>query len=177
VNTDTVGLEVRGVGALAAEIVERAAALVAVLARQAGEGADAAQAMRMAARASALSALNAQAFARASSELDASIGGRGDEFALTQALAQSVEVPLGICDVATDVVLLARVLAEGPLSDRSADLCGVAQLAAAACGTAALLVRVNLAMAPDDPRRSRADMVSTTAEHAARRMREELVET
>jgi hypothetical protein len=176
VSTDPAGLEVRGVGALAAEIVERAAELVAVLARQTGEGAAAAQAVRMASRASALSALNEDAFALASSELDASIGGRGDEYALTQALARSVEVPLDICDVATDVVLLARVLAEGALSDRSADLCGVAQLAAAACRTAALLVRVNLTVAPDDPRHSRADMASTAAEDAVRRMLEQLVE-
>jgi formiminotetrahydrofolate cyclodeaminase len=166
---------VRGVGALAAGIVAQAGELVAVLARQAGQGASAAQAERIVARASALSVMNEHAFTRASYELDASIGGRGDEFALTQALARAVEVPLGVCEVASDLVLLAADLAEGPLGQHRADVCGAAQLAAGACRTAALLIRVNLTVGAADPRRSQADVVSTAADYTARRMLEELV--
>jgi formiminotetrahydrofolate cyclodeaminase len=167
-------LEVRGVGALAAGIVEQTAELVALLARQAGLGSGAAQAGRIAARASSLSARNEQAFSRAMHELDASIEGRGDEHALTQALARAAEVPLGVCEVASDLVLLTAELAEGSLAHRSADLCGAAQLAAAACRTAALLVGVNLTVGSDDARKSSAARISTAADHVARRLLEEV---
>jgi hypothetical protein len=168
-------LVVRGVGALAAEIVAQAAELVAVLARQAGHGPSAAQAARIQARAAALAVLNEQAFSVASRELDASIGGEGDEFALTQALARSVEVPLDICRVASDLVLLCAELADGPLSARGPDLCGAAQLGVGACNAAGLLVRANLTVGAADARRGRADVISTTADRTARRMLEGLV--
>jgi formiminotetrahydrofolate cyclodeaminase len=168
-------LVVRGVGSLSADSIALAAELVAVLSRQAGHGASAAQAERIHARATALSASNELAFTRASRELDASISGEGDEFALTQALAGAVEVPLAVCQAANDLVLLAAELAAGTLSQRCADLCGAAQLAAGACDAAALLVRANLTVGPADERRSRAEQTSIAARAAARRMCEELL--
>jgi hypothetical protein len=166
---------VRGVGALAAETVEQNAELVATLARQAGLGAATAQAEHIRARAGRLSLRNELAFTRAARELDASIEGRGDEFALTQALAGAVEVPLEVCEVANDLVLLATELAEGPLSQRAADLCGSACLSAGACDTAALLVRANLAVGAADPRRSLAVQTATAATTSARRLCEALL--
>ena len=101
-------LVARGVGALAADTVAQCAELIALLARQAGMGAYAAQAVRIHARASSLAVSNELAFTRASRELEASIGGQGDEFALTQALAGAVEVPLRVCQAASDLVLLLK---------------------------------------------------------------------
>jgi hypothetical protein len=175
VERDVGPLIARGVGALAADTVAQCAELLALLARQAGVGAYAAQAVRIHARASSLAVSNELAFTRASRELAASIGGQGDEFALTQALAGAVEVPLRVCQAASDFVLLAVELAAGPLSHRSADLCGSAQLAAGACDAAALLVRTNLTVGDDDARRSLADQISTAAGFSVRRLCEEVV--
>ena len=70
---------VRGVGALAAETLAEAAALVAALARQAGQGSPAARAESIGARASALSVSNEMAFLRASRQLDAADHGQADD--------------------------------------------------------------------------------------------------
>jgi formiminotetrahydrofolate cyclodeaminase len=169
-------LVVRGVGALAADLVAQAAELVAVLARQAGQGASAGQAERILARASALSVSNELAFTRAARALEASnSGGQADELALSRSLADAVEVPLQVCQVASDLVRLAAQLATGPMSQRWADLCGVAQLAAVACDTAALLVRANLGADPADPRHSLADETAAAATAAAQRLREKFL--
>ena len=169
------GLVVRGVGALSADLVAQAAELVAALSRQAGLRSSAAQAERIRARASALSVSNELAFTRASRELDASTSGERDELALAKALAGAVEVPLAVCQAAHDLVLLAAELAAGPMSQRRADLCGAAQLAAGACDAAALLVRATVTVGPADERRSRAEQISTAARAATRRMCEELL--
>lgn len=163
-------LVVRGVGALAADSVAQAAELVAVLARQAGQGTSAGQAERILARASALSVSNELAYTRASRALDASNSDQADEFTLSRSLADAVEVPLRICQVASDLVLLAAQLATGPMSQRYADLCGVARLAAGASDAAALLVRANPTVGPDDPRRSLAEETSNAANAAAQRL-------
>jgi hypothetical protein len=169
------GTPVRGVGALAADTVAQGAELVAVLARQSGLGTATAQAERIRARASALSISNELAFTRALRELDAAIVGEGDEFGLTRALAGAVDVPLAVCQVANDLVLLAAELATGPLSHRCADLCGSARLAAGACDAAALLVRANLTVAAGDPRRNLAEATATAAAASARILCEELL--
>jgi formiminotetrahydrofolate cyclodeaminase len=148
---------------------------VAVLARQAGQGASAVQAERILARASALSVSNELAFTRASRALDASNSGQTDEFALSRSLADAVEVPLRVCQIARDLVLLAEELAAGPMSQRRADLCGVARLAAGASDAAALLVRANAAVGRDDPRRSLAEETSNAANAAAQRLCEEFL--
>jgi formiminotetrahydrofolate cyclodeaminase len=168
------GLVVRGVGALAADMVAHGAELVAVLARQAGQGAAAAQAHSIHARAAALSVSNELAFTRAVRELDASIGGQGDEFELTRALARAAGVPLQVCQVASDLVLLAAELAAGSLSGRAADLAGVAQLASGACSATACLVRANLTVGHEDPRRTQADVTAVAATEAARRLLDDL---
>jgi hypothetical protein len=161
-------LVVRGVGALAADAVAQAAELVAGLARAAGLAEAQTQAAQMHARASALSVSNELAFTRASRELAAHAG----RSALSPAQSGAVDVPLEVCVVASDLVALAGALAAGPLSTRRADLCGVAQLAAGACDTAALLVRGNAVIDPGDERRGRAQQMATTARAAAGRLRE-----
>ena len=70
---------------------------------------------------------------------------------------------------------LAATLASGPLARRRPDLCGIAQLAAGACDTAALLVRANAVIPQDDERRDRAEQISAAARAAALRLRAELV--
>jgi formiminotetrahydrofolate cyclodeaminase len=165
---------VRGVGAAAADVVAQAAEFVAALARGEGQSASAAQAQAIAARAASLSVSNELAFTRAWRELDASIKGQRDEFELTRALERAGDVPLQVCLVARDLTLLAAQLAEGAMSARATDLCGVAQLAAGACSSAALLVRANVRMSADDPRRSRADATMTEATATARRVLEDL---
>ena len=161
---------VRGVGAVAAEMVAQAAELVAVLARQAGHSAIAADAQSISARASGLSVSNEIAFVRASRELRAARGGHGDESDLAHAIANAADVPLRVCEIASDLVLLACGLATGPLSSCAADLAGVAQLADGACSAAALLVSANSTLAADDPRRAQARAASTAATAASRRL-------
>jgi formiminotetrahydrofolate cyclodeaminase len=168
-------LVVRGVGSLAADSVAEAAGLLVVLARQAGQGAAAAQAAQIQARSAALSVSNELAFTRATRQLDASLSGQGDEFALTRALAGAVEVPLSVCRVAGDLVHLAADLASGPMPDRCADLCGIAVIATGASDAAALLVRANLAVGPTDDRRSAAQQLATAAATVTRRLCEELL--
>ena len=108
---------VRGVGALAAETLAEAAALVAAFARQAGQGSPAARAESIGARASALSLSNEMAFARASRQLDAAEHGQADDAALARARASAAEVPLQVCQVASDLVVLAADLASGPVQN------------------------------------------------------------
>jgi hypothetical protein len=161
---------VRGVGAVAAEMVAQAAELVAVLARQAGHSARAADARSISARASGLSVSNEIAFVRASRELHGARAGRGDESDLAHALANAADVPLRVCEIASELVLLACGLATGPLSSCAADLAGVAQLADGACSAAALLVSANSVLDVEDPRRARAHATAAAATAASRRL-------
>ena len=164
---------VRGVGALAAETLAEAAALVAAFARQAGQGSPAARAESIGARASALSLSNEMAFARASRQLDAAEHGQADDAALARARASAADVPLQVCQVASDLVVLAADLASGPMPERRLDLWGVVQLAAGACSCAALLVCANAALDADDPRSVQARQAESTAHAAARRFLDE----
>src|SRR4051812_13203306 len=115
---------------------------------------------------------NELAYTRASRELDAAVGGAGDEFELARALERAAGIPLSVCLVASDLVMLSSALAEGPMSAYATDLCGVAQLASGACRTAGLLVKANLAVSDDDSRRSRSDAAVTAASAAASRLLE-----
>jgi formiminotetrahydrofolate cyclodeaminase len=151
-------------------MVAQAAELLAVLARQAGRDDATTRAESIRARASALALSNELAFTRASRQLDAALRGQSDDLTLTQAATSAADGPLRICQAANDLTLLAAELAAGPMSQRSADLCGIAQLAAGACNAAALLVRANSALAADDPRRSRADESASATYAAARAM-------
>ena len=163
-------LVVRGVGALAADMVAQAAELLAVVARQAGQDAATTQAEAIRARASALALSNEVAFTRASRQIEAARRGQSGDVTLAQAAASAADVPLRICQAANDLTLLAAELASGSMSQRSADLCGIAQLAAGACSAAALLVHANSGLAADDPRRSSAAQTASETFTAAQAM-------
>ena len=163
----------RGVGALAADAVAQAAELLVALTRHAGLAEPQGRAARIHARASALSVSNELAFTRALREQESASASREP----SRAQSGAVEVPLAICQEASELVQLAATLASGPLTRRSADLCGIAQLAAGACDTAALLVRAYAVIPRDDERRDRAEQISAAARAAAQRVRAELVPT
>jgi hypothetical protein len=166
---------VRGVGALAAGTLAEAGALVAALARQAGQSAPAARAESIGARASALSVSNELAFVRASRQLDAADHGHGDDAGLARARASAAAVPLQVCQVASDLVVLATDLAAGPMPERRLDLWGVVQLAAGACSCAALLVCANAALDADDAAYVQARQAESTAHAAARRFLDQAI--
>ena len=166
-------LVVRGVGALAADAVAQAAELTGALARQDGQRDASARAQAILARAAALSVSNELAFTRASRELDASSGGRGDDLELERALERAADVPLQVCQAAGDLVALTAELAAGAMSNRKPDLAGIAQLASGACTAAAHLVRATAGIADDDPRCVRVATLARAAAVSARRMLDE----
>ena len=164
---------VRGVGALAAETLAEAAALVAALARQAGQAGPAVRAESISARSSALSVSNELTFARATRQLDTDHP-PADDAALARARASAADVPLEVCQVASDLVVLAADLASGPMPERRLDLWGVIQLAAGACSCAALLVCANAALDTDDARCVQARQAESAAAAAARQFLEQV---
>ncbi|HEY1480837.1 MAG TPA: hypothetical protein VGF46_12440 [Gaiellales bacterium] len=159
----------RGAGSLAANVVAEAATLIVALAREAGDGATAAQAARIGARAGVLSLTNDVAFGAALAHLRATAGGRGDGFLLTRSLGEAAALPGVICETAADLALLAAALAERGDSSRRADFAGIAELAAAASRAAALLVRSNLTVSGDDARLVSATAAAAEASAAAHR--------
>lgn len=159
-----------GAGGLAANVVAQGAMLIVVLARAAGNGAAAAQAQSLCTRAGVLSVSNDEAFAAALQQLAALEEGEGDGFWLAVALGHAAGLPGVICETACDLALLAAELAESGDVARRADYVGIAQLAAAAAGTAALLVRTNLVISEDDWRLSTANAAATDAARAAQRV-------
>ena len=148
-------------------MVAQAAELLAVLARQAGRDTATTQAESIRARASSLALSNELAFTRASRQLDAALRGQSDDLTVAQSATSAADVPLRICEAANELVLLAAELAAGALSQRSADLCGIAQLATGACNAAAHLVHASSALAADDARRSRAEETASATNAAA----------
>jgi hypothetical protein len=158
-----------GVGSLAANLVAQAAAVIVLLARETGDGCSAAQAQRIARRAGVLSASNDVAFTAAIDQLAATATGSSDGYLLTLALGDAAALPRVICETAADLALLAAELASSGDSARRADYIGIAQLAAAAAETSALLVRTNLTISDDDWRLTSAMTAATHASEAARR--------
>jgi len=158
-----------GAGSLAANLVSNAASLIASLARAAGDGGSAAQAGRIGRRARVLSESNDVAFRVALGQLEAASIGDADGFRLTLALGDAAAVPLAICEVASDLTLLAADLADSGDSARRVDYIGIAGLSAAASSASALLVRSNLTVTEDDWRLSCADAAATLAAEAGRR--------
>jgi formiminotetrahydrofolate cyclodeaminase len=158
-----------GAGSLAANIVAQSALLIAKLARESGDGATAAQAQRIAARAGALSAANDEAFTAATLQLAATARGEGDAFGLEVALAEAAATPRVICEAACDLALLSAEAADTGDGSRRADFIAIAQLSAAAASSAALLVRTNLTVGEDDWRLSSATAAAVEAARAAQR--------
>jgi hypothetical protein len=101
-----------GAGSLAANVVAQSAVLMAELARESGDGATAAQAQRIAARAGVLSVANDAAFSAATLQLAATVRGEGDAFGLEVALAEAAATPRVICEAACDLALLSAVIAD-----------------------------------------------------------------
>jgi hypothetical protein len=158
-----------GAGSLAANIVAQSALLLAALARESGDGATAAQAERIAARAGVLSVANDEAFTAATLQLAATARGEGDAFGLEVALAQAAATPRVICEAACDLALLSAEVADTGDGSRRADRIAIAQLSAAAASSAALLVRTNLTIGEDDWRLSSANAAAVDAARAAQR--------
>jgi hypothetical protein len=158
-----------GAGSLAANVVSDAASLIVLLAREAGDGATAAQAQNIGRRAGVLSASNDTAFQAALDQLQATQSGESDGFLLMLALGDAAALPRVICEMASDLALLAAELAQTGDSARRADYVGIAELAAAASSASALLVRSNLTIANEDWRLTSANTAAELASEAARR--------
>ena len=158
-----------GAGSLAANVVAQSALLMAALARESGDGATAAQAQRIAARAGVLSLANDAAFSAATLQLAATVRGEGDAFGLEVALAEAAATPGVICEAACDLALLSAEVADTGDGSKRADHIAIAQLSAAAASSAALLVRTNLTIGEDDWRLSSANAAAVEAARAAQR--------
>jgi hypothetical protein len=158
-----------GAGSLAANVVAEAASLVVTLARSAGDGPSAAQAGRIETRAAMLARSNDEAFAAATTQLEAAASGTADGFLLTLSLGDAAALPRVICETAADLALLAAELSESGDSARRVDFVAIAELAAAAANASALLVRTNLTIADDDWRVTSANVAAAQASDAARR--------
>jgi hypothetical protein len=156
-----------GAGSLAANVVAQAAMLVAALAHADGDGAIAAQAQRIGARAGVLSVSNDEAFAGATRQLVAAATGEGDGFRLEVSLAEAAATPRVIGETACDLAQLAAHLAHTCDGVRRADYIGVAHLSAAAASSAAVLVRSNLVIGDDDWRLMAASTAAAEAATAA----------
>jgi formiminotetrahydrofolate cyclodeaminase len=156
----------RGVGSAAAEVASNAAVIIAGVARETGgswsgaRGA-AAQAMALAERLATLSNVDAQVFTAA---LDALAHGSPD---LKRHLEEAAAVPVEIAEKAADVAEAGLHVAERCDGLLRADAAGAAALAAGAALAAANLVRVNLALPPDDERVRRAFAAADNARYAA----------
>jgi formiminotetrahydrofolate cyclodeaminase len=156
----------RGVGSAAAEAASRAAVIIASVARETGgswsgaRGA-ASQAMTLAERLATLSNVDAQVFTAA---LDALEQGSPD---LKRHLEEAAAVPVEIAEKAADVAEAGLHVAERCDGLLRADAAGAAALAAGAALAAANLVRVNLALPPDDNRIRRAFAAAEDARYAA----------
>jgi methenyltetrahydrofolate cyclohydrolase len=143
-----------------------AAALVEMAARRSSDWPEAkgiaAQAAARRARLTELAAAGAEAFSEAVEALERRKG-------VEPPLRRTVELLLQVADAAGDVGELAAYAAER--SDWSArpDAASAALLAEAAVATAALLVRVNLTVVPDDDRLQDVSRAEAGANVAARR--------
>jgi len=152
-------------GALAAAIAMKAA-------RTAGEGGRAAQAAALLRRLAQAATSNADAFgtARAALALVGSGGEPAGDFSLRLALDRAALEPLAIADACADVAVLNAGLAAQASPDQVPDVAAAAALAAGAARAAAHLVGVNLAVAPDDERLTRAEAAAEAAAAAAARL-------
>ena len=140
-------------GSAAAAAAALAAALVANVARSASDPGTAAQADALAARLTALTAEDADAFEAAVRALEEPAdGSETHDFLLGTVLRRAADVPLQIAEAAGDVALLAHAIAEVAPAGQRADAVGAALLAEGAARAAAHLVDINLASRPGDER-------------------------
>ena len=158
-----------GAGSVAAIVATLAAALTGMSARMsreswAGARGAAAQAEALRARAERLAAGSEAAYAAALAALvSVRVGAESDDDALGAALEQAVRPPLDVAEVAADVALLAKVVADEGNADVRADAAAAAALAAGAARAAAHLVEINLLVTPNDQRALAARALATAA--------------
>ncbi len=151
-------------GSAAAAAGALAAALVAKVALASGDQGTAAQADLLAARLTAFSAEDADAYEAAVRALAQPGGSETHDFLLGTVLRRAADVPLQIAEAAADTALLAAATASSAPPDQHADLVGAASLAEGAARAAAHLVEINLAARTGDDRQARArDAVEAAA--------------
>ena len=154
-----------GAGTAAAETAERAAVLVASVARGTtgwpGAAGAVAQATALAGRLNALAQEDAAVFGAA---LEALAEQSPD---LAERMQAAADVPTEIAVAAADVAEVARLVAERCDGFLRADAAGAAALAAGAALAAAHLVRSNLLVSPDDDRVQRAFRAADDARYSA----------
>lgn len=156
-------------GSAAALVGAIAAAVTAKVARFSNAPAEAAQAAALQTRLVRLAPADAEAFAAARAALaDASDDGdERSDFRLGQMLARASALPLEIAEACADVAAVAGMLARSADPALQPDAASAALLAAAGAHAAALLVETNLAVAPGDPRATRAHDAARAAAAAA----------
>lgn len=100
---------------------------------------------------------NRRAGGRYGAESGAESGTAGPADGLAAALSAAADVPLRVVELGVPVASIAAVLAESGKPALRGDAATAGLLAQAAARAAAVLVRINLAGAPSDPRHARAD--------------------
>ncbi len=154
-----------GGGGVAALTTALAAALVAMSARFAGQGADAARADTLRDEAADLADLDAAAYGAYLAALRRARTGDPDH-GVDEARSAAVDVPVAIAERAAEVAVLAARLAQEGNPNLRGDAVTSGMLAAAAAAAAAALVAENLADTPDDPRVARAAALAEQARTA-----------
>jgi formiminotetrahydrofolate cyclodeaminase len=165
-------------GGLAGLVTALVAELLASLARDASDawddaGGAIAQASALQQRSIRLGRENAEAFAAARTALaavsDHGAGDALDDARLGTLLTRAAEVPLTICETATDATTLAALVAERVAPEARANAACAAVLGVGAVTAAAHLVEINLSMRPHDQRVSRARELVELAREASER--------
>ena len=129
----------------------------------------AAQAEALRDRAAPLAQIDAEQYEAALRSLDGNGEARGDrrDFDVGRAHARAAEPPLQIVEAATDVALLAALVAQNGNQALRADAAAAGALAAAAARAAAELIAVNLTASAQDERVVRARALAEEAAGAA----------
>src|SRR5436190_16586152 len=151
-----------GAGEAGARAAERGAALILLVARDAGSGAIRAQARALRRRADEWAAEDVAALTAARAEL----AGREDDVRLAGALERALAAPLAIAELGADVAALAAAVHEHAHPDVEPEAVAAAVLGAAAARIAAHLVAVNLSTLPRSPELERARDAARRAEAA-----------
>jgi formiminotetrahydrofolate cyclodeaminase len=162
---------VPGGGSALAVAAAMAAGVLAMAARLSGDGALAAQAETLRARAAPLAAKDAETYAAALGARDraSELKPERRDWEIGRAFAAAAGPPLEIARVGADVAELAAQLAQSGDLRVHADALAAAALAAAAARGAAELVAVNLTTVDGDPRLAEARSLATAAAEAAAR--------
>jgi formiminotetrahydrofolate cyclodeaminase len=165
-------------GGLAGLVTALVAELLASLARDATDtwddaGGAIAQASALRQRSIRLGRENAEAYAAARTALVAvsehGCGDALDDARLGTLLTRAAEVPLMICETATDATTLAAMVAERVAPAARANAACGAALGVGAVTAAAHLVEINLSMRPNDQRVTRARELVELAREASER--------